>query len=97
MKPLITREIRSNLKTFADKVSVEVFAKNLKQLLLMHPIKGHKILGIDPGFRNGCKMAMISEQNDVLATATIYPHTSKNSTAMRNYEQQVVDLLQEHR
>lgn len=97
MKPLITREVRSHLKTFADKVSVDVFAKNLKQLLLMHPVKGHKILGIDPGFRNGCKMALISEQNDVLATATIYPHTPKNSAALSSYEQQVVDLLQEHR
>lgn len=94
MKPLIAREVRSHLKKLADKVSVEVFAKNLKQLLLMHPIKGNKILGIDPGFRNGCKMALISEQNDVLATETIYPHTNTNMLA--KYERQVADLLRKH-
>lgn len=94
---MIRRNVRSHLKTFADKISVEVFAKNLKQLLLTHPFKGHKILGIDPGFRNGCKMALISEQNDVLATATIYPHTPKSPAALSNYEHEVVDLMQKHR
>jgi len=61
----------------AEIASIEVFAKNLKQLLLVSPLKGERILGIDPGFRNGCKLAMISETADVLETAVIYPHTKK--------------------
>lgn len=97
VKPLITREVRSHLKKFADKVSVEVFARNLKQLLLTHPVKGLKILGIDPGFKNGCKMAVISEQNDVLATDTMYIHTNKNSDARQKYEMQLAHILEHHR
>lgn len=95
MKAVITREVRSYLKTFADKISVEVFAKNLKQLLLMRPVKGQKILGIDPGFRYGCKLALISEQNAVLATTTIYPHAKDNKSA-KLAEQILAALLKKH-
>lgn len=72
--PLMSRTVRSELTKRAEKASVEVFANNLKQLLLTAPVKGEKILGIDPGFSNGCKLALISECGDLLDTATIYPH-----------------------
>ncbi|KXJ74278.1 hypothetical protein RP20_CCG013983 [Aedes albopictus] len=72
--PLMSRTVRSDLTKRAEKASVEVFANNLKQLLLTAPVKGEKILGIDPGFNNGCKLALISECGDLLDTATIYPH-----------------------
>lgn len=70
----MSRTVRSELTKRAEKASVEVFANNLKQLLLTAPVKGEKILGIDPGFSNGCKLALISECGDLLDTATIYPH-----------------------
>lgn len=70
----MSRTVRSDLTKRAEKASVEVFANNLKQLLLTAPVKGEKILGIDPGFNNGCKLALISECGDLLDTATIYPH-----------------------
>lgn len=87
----MTRQIRSSLTKTAEKESVDVFGKNLKQLLLLHPVKGKKILGIDPGFRNGCKLALISECNEVLDVDTIYPHTKKHELSA--YERKIVDLL----
>ena len=52
---------RSELTKTAEKASVEVFASNLKKLLLMPPVRGRVVLGVDPGFRNGCKWAITSE------------------------------------
>ncbi|XP_055524195.1 uncharacterized protein YdcI [Wyeomyia smithii] len=72
--PLMTRSVRSELTKRAEKASVEVFANNLKQLLLTGPVKGEKILGIDPGFSNGCKLALISECGELLDSTTVYPH-----------------------
>lgn len=94
VKPLMNRQIRSMLTKKAEKESVEVFAKNLKQLFLLNPVKGKKILGIDPGFKNGCKLAMISEQNEVLETAVIYPHTKTNHLLI--YEHRLANLLKDH-
>lgn len=97
----MTRQIRSILKEHAEKESVEVFAKNLKQLLMVKPVKGKRILGVDPGFKNGCKLALISEQNDVLATDTIYPHIrfgrDDKDTKLMMYEHKLIDILRKHR
>ncbi|XP_055851056.1 S1 RNA-binding domain-containing protein 1 isoform X2 [Episyrphus balteatus] len=76
--PLVSRQIRSDLNESAKKASIDVFAKNLKQLLLMSPLKGERILGVDPGFTNGCKLALISETADVLETGVVYPHSKRN-------------------
>ncbi|XP_055324004.1 uncharacterized protein YdcI [Sitodiplosis mosellana] len=95
LKPLMNRQIRSLLTKNAEKESVEVFAKNLKQLLLVKPVKGKRILGVDPGFKNGCKLALISEQNDVLDTDTIYPHTKKDQIMI--YEHKVINMLRKNR
>lgn len=91
----MTRQIRSTLTKDAEKASIEVFAKNLKQLLLLHPVKGKKILGIDPGFKNGCKFALISECTDVLETGVIYPHTNTKNSMV--YGQKIADLLRKHK
>lgn len=91
----MNRQIRSLLTKNAEKESVEVFAKNLKQLLLVRPVKGKRVLGIDPGYKNGCKLALISEQNDVLDTDCIYPHTQKDKTMI--YEHKIINLLRKHR
>ncbi|XP_054745343.1 S1 RNA-binding domain-containing protein 1 [Anastrepha obliqua] len=74
LQPLLSRQLRSDLNELAKKAAIDVFAQNLKQLLLQSPLKGERILGIDPGFTNGCKLALISETADVLETGVIYPH-----------------------
>lgn len=91
----MNRQIRSMLTKNAEKESVDVFTKNLKQLLLLKPVKGRRILGLDPGFKNGCKLAMISEQNDVLDTDCIYPHTKKEHLMI--YEHKLINILRKNK
>ncbi|XP_057650911.1 S1 RNA-binding domain-containing protein 1 isoform X1 [Diorhabda carinulata] len=79
--PLLVREIRTELNTMAEKASCDVFSKNLKQILLAKPIKGQTILGIDPGFAHGCKIAIISPTGIVLDHGVIYPHSSQYKKA----------------
>ncbi|KAF3429713.1 hypothetical protein E2986_05913 [Frieseomelitta varia] len=82
IKPLVIRRVKSELKQKAETASIEVFITNVKQLLLTPPLRGKIILGIDPGFSYGCKLAVISEQGDVLETGVIYPH--RNSQKFHN-------------
>jgi len=70
--------IRRSSKEKAESRSIEVFTSNLKHLLLTRPVYG-RILGIDPGFRNGCKFAVIDTNGRVLYTGIIYPHTRSSS------------------
>lgn len=74
VQPQIIRQIRSELTKSAQKSSIDVFSSNLRNLLLSAPVKGHSILGIDPGFRNGCKCAVISQTGQVLYTDVVYLH-----------------------
>lgn len=95
VKPLIVREVRSELKLKAEKASYEVFSSNLKQLLLMPPLRGKSIMGIDPGFLNGCKLAVISSTGVYLSSGVIYPHR-KNSKGSEN-AQILKNLLMKHK
>ncbi len=72
--PSIQREVRAALTEKADEHAISVFAKNLKNLLLQPPVRGKIIMGIDPGYRTGCKVAVIDETGKYLEGATIYPH-----------------------
>jgi uncharacterized protein len=72
--PSISREVRSALTEKADEHAIGVFAANLKNLLLQPPVRGKIILGIDPGFRTGCKAAVIDETGKYVEGDTIYPH-----------------------
>ncbi|GAB4476376.1 MAG: Tex family protein [Anaerolineae bacterium] len=72
--PAIEREVRRDLKAWADEHAINVFATNLRGLLLTPPIKGMVTMGIDPGYRTGCKVAIVDETGKVLYTTTIYPH-----------------------
>ncbi len=72
--PSIEREIRSDLKEKADKKAIEIFSMNLKNLLLQAPIKNKMVLGVDPAFRTGCKLAVINEMGSVLDKGVIYPN-----------------------
>ena len=70
--PSIEREIRNELTEKAEKQAINVFSANLRQLLLQQPIAGHTVIGLDPGYRTGCKTAVIDPQGKVLATDTLY-------------------------
>ncbi len=75
--PAIEREIRNELSEKAQEASIKVFSKNLEQLLLQPPIKGKVVLGWDPGFRTGCKIAVVDELGKVLDTTVVYPTEPK--------------------
>ena len=78
ISPAIEREIRNFLTEKAEKKSIKVFAKNLNQLLMESPLVGKTILGWDPAFKTGCKLAIIDETGKVLDTALIYPTAPQN-------------------
>lgn len=72
--PAIERDVRSALTEQAETHAITVFADNLRHLILTPPITGNVVMGIDPGFRTGCKVAVVDPTGKVLATLTIYPH-----------------------
>ena len=74
----IEREIRSDLTEKAEEKAIKVFGKNAKQLLLASPIKGKTVMGFDPAYRTGCKIAVIDETGKVLDIATVYPTEPQN-------------------
>jgi len=78
--PSIEKEVRNNLTEIADLHAIEIFASNLKQLLLQPPFSNKIIMGIDPGFVSGSKIAVIDETGKYIAGSTIYPHPPQNKT-----------------
>lgn len=79
--PSIERELRSQLTESAEDGAIRVFGKNLEQLLLQPPISGHVVLGWDPAFRTGCKLAVVDSTGKVLDTKVIYPTAPQNKVA----------------
>lgn len=82
IKPSIENEFASTSKTLADIAAIDVFTNNLRQLLLAPPYGKKRILGIDPGYRTGCKVVCIDEQGDLLHNETIYPHKPQEETSL---------------
>ena len=78
IEPSIDREIRADLTEKAEEQAISVFGKNAKQLLLISPIKGKTVIGFDPAYRTGCKIAVIDEIGKVLDYTTIYPTEPQN-------------------
>ena len=76
--PSIEREIRNELTEKAEDSAINVFGKNLEQLLLQPPVSGHVVLGWDPAFRTGCKLAVVDATGKVLDTTVIYPTAPQN-------------------
>ncbi len=74
IKPSIEREIRSTLSEKAEEQAIHIFSENLRSLLLQPPMKGKRVLGIDPAFRTGCKLAAVDEMGKLLEIGVIYPH-----------------------
>lgn len=79
--PAIEREIRNQLTAAAEEQAIKIFAKNLYNLLLQPTVKGRTVLGIDPGYRTGCKLAVVDDTGKVLDIGVIYPHPPQNKSA----------------
>jgi uncharacterized protein len=82
LEPTISNETLQDAKAKADIKAIDVFAENLRQLLLAPPLGEKRILAIDPGFRSGCKIVCLDEKGDLLYNETIYPHQPQNESAM---------------
>ncbi|MDR0559264.1 MAG: RNA-binding transcriptional accessory protein [Prevotellaceae bacterium] len=78
LKPSIETEFAAASKEKADEQAIRVFAENLRQLLLAPPLGQKRVLGIDPGFRTGCKVVCLDEQGNLLHNETVYPHPPQN-------------------
>lgn len=81
LKPSIEREIRSKLTETAEQHAIATFSTNLGNLLMQPPLKGRVVLGLDPAFRTGCKLAVVDATGKVLAKDVIYPHAPVNKKA----------------
>ena len=81
IEPSVDREIKSELFEKAEEKAIKVFGKNAKQLLLQAPIKNITVLGFDPAYRTGCKLAVIDKNGKLLDTATVYPTEPQNDVA----------------
>ncbi len=92
--PSLEREIRSSLTETASEQAILMFATNLKPLLMQPPVKGKVIMGIDPAYRTGCKVAVIDEHAKVLATTVIYPTPPQSKT--KESMDTLIQLIKNH-
>ncbi len=94
--PSIEREIRNALTEDAEDGAIKVFGKNLKQLLMQPPISGRTVLGWDPAFRTGCKLAVVDETGKVLDTTVVYPTAPTTPEKIRAAKETVKRLIKKH-
>ena len=92
IEPSIDREIRSDLTEKAEEKAIKVFGQNSKQLLLGAPIKGKTVMGFDPAYRTGCKIAVIDETGKVLDYTTVYPTEPQND--VENAKKELLKLIE---
>lgn len=92
--PSIERKIRADLTEKAEQHAIEVFSENLKHLLLQPPMKGKQILGVDPAFRTGCKLAVINPYGTFIDKSVIYPHPPKSKVEAS--EKEIVRMIKEN-
>lgn len=93
IKPSIDREIRNELSESASQHAIEVFGDNLYHLLMQTPMKGKIVLGFDPAYRTGCKLAIIDENGKFLDKLVIYPHKPAPENKRKQAKQQFIDFL----
>jgi protein Tex len=99
IQPSIEREIRSELTDKGEDRAIHIFSENLRKLLLQPPLKGKMVLGVDPAYRTGCKLAIVDETGKVLGINVIYPHLSKQkqeqaeSTMKKLIEQYNIEMI----
>ncbi|UTL73215.1 Tex family protein [Bacillus halotolerans] len=94
IQPAIEREIRKDLSEKADEQAIHIFSENLRKLLLQPPMKGKTVLGVDPAFRTGCKLAVSDETGKVLKIDVIYPHAPVKKT--KEAHEKVKTILEEY-
>ena len=94
IKPSIEREIRSDLFEEASDKAIKVFGVNAKNLLMQPPIKNKNVMGFDPAFRTGCKIAIIDDTGKFLDYTTIYPTEPQND--VKNSEKTIIDLINKY-
>jgi len=94
IEPSIDREIRSDLTEKAETGAIKVFGKNAKPLLLAAPLKGLNVMGFDPAYRTGCKIAVIDETGKLLATTTVYPTEPQND--VEGAKKELTALIEKH-
>lgn len=95
LQPSLETEVRNELTEQAEKQAIKVFAANLRSLLLQPPIRGRCVLGLDPGFRTGCKLAVVDATGRVLDTGVIYPTPPHSKT--REAGETLARLIRKHR
>ena len=93
--PSMEREIRSELTSQSEDASIEVFRGNLENLLLIAPMKNKRVLGFDPAFRTGCKLAVVDETSKVLNISVIYPHEPHNK--WNEAKETIKDLINKYK
>lgn len=93
--PAIEREIRNEISDNAQKQAVKVFSENLYNLLLQAPIKNKIVMGFDPAFRTGCKLAIVDESGKLLKVAVIYPHASSKENLIKA-ENEFIKLINDY-
>ena len=92
--PALERELRAQLTVTAEEKAIAVFGHNLRQLLLQPPLAGHTVLGLDPGYRTGCKMALVDATGNVLASGVI--HVTRSDGERRSAAQALLKLIKAH-
>jgi len=92
--PSLEREFRSEKKRRADEAAIKLFGENLKQLLLTPPVRGKTVLGFDPAYRTGCKLAVVDPTGKFLAKTVIYPTPPQSDLAWA--EKTILELIKEH-
>lgn len=96
IQPAIEREIRSELTEEAEDQAINVFGENLRNLLLQAPLKNKRILGFDPAYRTGCKLAAIDETGKVLGIGVIYPHKPASAKKRAAAKTELIDFLRKY-
>jgi len=94
IKPAIEREIRSDITEEASEKAIKVFGINVKHLLMQSPLKSMNIIGLDPAYRTGCKIAVMDDTGKVLDTTTIYPTEPQNDVI--NATRKLIELIEKH-
>jgi uncharacterized protein len=95
IQPSIEREIRSELTEKGDLQAIHIFSENLKNLLLQPPLKGKVVIGVDPAYRTGCKLAVVDETGKVLKIDVIYPHPPVSKT--KEAREKFISILKDYK
>lgn len=94
--PAIEREMRNEATELADQQAIKVFGENLRNLLLQPPLKGRVVMGFDPAYRTGCKLAIINETGRVLDKGVIYPHKPAPANKRQAAKEELLAYIKEH-